>query len=399
MSRSGGARNKEGRLRDRETNPEQRPPTRPGDPERQERGSSPSPPLRRAGGARDNAVFLSPTTRRIPKTAGRKRTGALSEAPLPPPSAVSRHTYRLLLAYDGTAYRGWQSQANARTVQGTLLRAAEDLFASAVDIQGAGRTDAGVHALGQTAHLKADKDLPAGVVRAGLNDRLPSNIHVRDVRKEAADFHARHDARARSYLYLLSRERTAFGKRYVWWVRDALDVSAMSRAAERFVGFHDFASFADRRRDASASALVDIRAAEVYAAGSLVILRFLGSHFLWKMVRRMAGILVEIGRGALPERDLPRLLSEPSDLPARCTAPPSGLFLEQVLYEGDGLRPLNLPLLFVATARGDSGPSGLAPRPEPLAGLPRSRPCGKKKRLPSPAASRGGEGCSARKRL
>ena len=150
---------------------------------------------------------------------------------------------------------------------------------------------------------------------------------------------------------------------------------------------------------AELSSVVQKPTAEVYAAGSLVILRFLGSHFLWKMVRRMAGILVEIGRGALPERDLPRLLSEPSDLPARCTAPPSGLFLEQVLYKGDGLRPLNLPLLFVATARGDSGPSGLAPRPEPLAGLPRSRPCGKKKRRPSPAASRGGEGCSARKRL
>ena len=164
--------------------------------------------------------------------------------------------YRLTIEYDGTGYSGWQTQKNARSVQGTLIRAAEQLFGGAVDVQGAGRTDAGVHALAQVAHLEAAETLAPRKILQGLNDRLPSNINVLGVEKAEARFHARHHALARTYLYLVSTRRTAFGKRYVWWVRDALNVEKMRAACRLFEGFHDFASFADRRLDREASKVI-----------------------------------------------------------------------------------------------------------------------------------------------
>ena len=257
----------------------------------------------------------------------------------------SCYKYKLTLEYDGTGYSGWQVQKNARSIQGTLIDAARELFGTEVEVQGAGRTDAGVHALAQVAHLDAPRRLPLQRLLHGLNDLLPAPINVLKVEEAPADFHARHMALGRSYLYLISRSRTAFGKRYVWWVKDALDLGRMEVAAEIFRGFHDFASFADKRIDKHLSTEVKIDRAEVVASGELIAFRIVGSHFLWKMVRRLAGILVEAGRGTLSPAEVERMLTNASEIPARCTAPPSGLFLAQVLYEGDRLGPLSLPSL------------------------------------------------------
>ena len=253
--------------------------------------------------------------------------------------------YKLTLEYDGTGYSGWQVQKNARSVQGTLIDAARELFGTEVEVQGAGRTDAGVHALAQVAHLDAPRRLPPQRLLHGLNDLLPAPINILKVEEAPAGFHARHMARGRSYLYLISRSRTAFGKRYVWWVKDALDLGRMEVAAEIFRGFHDFTSFADKRIDKHLSTEVKIDRTEVVSRGELIVFRIVGSHFLWKMVRRLAGILVEAGRGTLSPAEVERMLTNASELPARCTAPPSGLFLAQVLYEGDRLGPLSLPSL------------------------------------------------------
>ena len=155
--------------------------------------------------------------------------------------------YQLTLEYDGSGYRGWQIQENARSVQGTLLTAATELFGAEVDIQGAGRTDAGVHALGQVAHLTVKKALPPPRIKAGLNDLLPAGLNILRVEQVPGAWHARHDAVSRSYIYIVSRTRTAFGKRYVWWVKDPLDAEKMKEACRLFAGFHDFASFVDRR--------------------------------------------------------------------------------------------------------------------------------------------------------
>ncbi len=134
------------------------------------------------------------------------------------------HKYKITLEYDGTSYRGWQSQKNARSVQETLMHAAGKLFGEEVEIQGAGRTDAGVHALAQVAHVGTTKTMPVRKIREGLNDLLPSNINILDVEEVPDSFHARHYAVGRSYIYIISKQRTAFGIRYVWWVRDRLDV-------------------------------------------------------------------------------------------------------------------------------------------------------------------------------
>ena len=260
-------------------------------------------------------------------------------------AAPSSCKYKLTLEYDGTGYSGWQVQKNARSIQGILIDAARKLFGGDVEIQGAGRTDAGVHALAQVAHLDAPHRLPPQKILYGLNDLLPAPINVLRVEEAPAGFHARHMARGRSYLYLISRCRTAFGKRYVWWVKDDLDPGRMHAAAGIFRGFHDFTSFADKRIDKHLSTEVKIDRTDLETWGDLIVFRIVGSHFLWKMVRRLAGILVEAGRGTLSPAEVERMLTDASELPARCTAPPSGLFLAQVLYEEDRLGPLSLPPL------------------------------------------------------
>ncbi len=251
--------------------------------------------------------------------------------------------YKMIIEYDGTGYSGWQSQTNARSIQGTLIETAGRVLGCRVDIQGSGRTDAGVHALGQAAHLEVPRRISVRSIREKLNDELPSNINILSIEEAKPDFHARHHAKSRSYLYIVSKKRTAFGKRYVWWLKDALDVNRMKAVMDLFQGFHDFSSFADKRMDKNASPLVQIDSAALEAFGQLLLLRFTGSHFLWRMVRRMVGVAVEAGRGKLSVREIESMLREQSESPARFTAPPSGLFLEQVLYEGDHLRPFQPP--------------------------------------------------------
>ncbi|MGH9941733.1 MAG: tRNA pseudouridine(38-40) synthase TruA [Pyrinomonadaceae bacterium] len=251
-------------------------------------------------------------------------------------------TWRLEIEYDGTRYAGWQRQPHARTVQGELLRAAEGFLKSPVEIGGSGRTDAGVHALCQVAHLRIKsapkKNLSPRQLQFGLNDGLAHDVNVLAARSVAANFHARHDAVSRHYLYQISTRRTAFGKPYVWWVRDRLNVAAMSAAGELFAGRHDFRSFCESP-ETQTSTIVEVETARVTIDGDLILFRVGASHFLWKMVRRIVGALVEVGRGNLNAAGVSRLLESYSNQPAAWTAPPSGLFLERVLYRGDELAP------------------------------------------------------------
>ena len=257
---------------------------------------------------------------------------------------MALYKYKIVLEYDGTHYHGWQTQKNARSVQETLIKAAQSFLEGPVKIQGAGRTDAGVHALEQTAHLESPKKIHPGLLRTGLNDRLPSSINILRVENAPVRFHARHHALSRSYLYLISRRRTAFGKRYVWWVKDRLDRGKMKQTLDVFHGFHDFASFADKRMDRDSSTRVNLEGLWLREFDNLIIIRIVGSHFLWKMVRRIVGVTVEAGRGNFTQRDIEKMLKAYSEIPARFTAPPSGLFLEKVLYKGDGLPPIIPPL-------------------------------------------------------
>jgi len=241
-------------------------------------------------------------------------------------------TWKLTLEYDGTRYRGWQSQKNTdRTVQGVLLRAARELFQGPVTIGGSGRTDAGVHALGQVAHLKVSSNLSGRDILWELNDRIPFDVNVLEAVPAAPRFDARHDALSRTYLYRISRRRTALEKRFVWWVKDRLNASAMARAAGLFAGRHDFASFCENP-EGRESTIVVVEESEIAEEDHEIHYRVRASHFLWKMVRRVVGTLVEVGRGHLAPAGVADLLAKRSNAPAGWTAPPSGLFLESVKY-------------------------------------------------------------------
>jgi len=157
-------------------------------------------------------------------------------------------------------------------------------------------------------------------------------------------FHARHSAVSRSYLYLIATRRTAFGKKYVWWIKDSLHIGKMRQALKVFEGFHDFSSFADKRMEKGASTTVQLESAQLMEFENIIAVRLVASHFLWKMARRIVGMTVEVGRGRQTAEYLAGMLRSFSDVPARHTAPPSGLFLEKVLYEGDRLPDIQPPV-------------------------------------------------------
>ena len=263
--------------------------------------------------------------------------------------------FKILLEYNGTRYSGWQkqpNQADTKTIQGTLIKVIKKIFAGTkgktkfIDLQGSGRTDAGVHALEQVAHLECETILAPEILKLKINDELPSDINILGIEKAPDKFHARHDAKSRQYLYVISKRRTAFEKRYVWWIKDKLDVTKMKEAAVLFKGMRDFKSFSDKSgEDKSTKSLVE--SIEVTDDTEKIYIRIKASHFLWKMVRRIVGTLVEVGRGNVTDTDIKELLNVTSSTlpsparrgvggevfnPAEYTAPPSGLFLEKVYY-------------------------------------------------------------------
>ena len=306
-------------------------------------------------------------------------------------------TYRLDLEYLGTRYHGWQEQKNARSVAGELRAAIEGAGQHVVELVGSGRTDSGVHALRQTAHLRLSARVDAEGLRREVNDRLPHDVHVLALDLAADAFHARHSAVARSYLYQVSRRRSGLAKRGVWWVRETVDLERMATAAATIVGRHDFARFCERPAE-QGSTLVVVSEAEVQAAGDLVLVRLVASHFLWKMVRRLVGTLVRVGTGELDGAAFARLLAAgaeaPNFEPARHTAPASGLFLERVLYPGEPPLPPLGPAQPVSSAElaggmlflGRSAEPGRRGKPGP--GAPPGRSRGRVERMRRRAADR-----------
>lgn len=249
-------------------------------------------------------------------------------------------TYRLDLEYEGTRYRGWQEQQNARSVAGELKKAVIAAGGDVVELGGAGRTDAGVHALHQVAHLRLRATVDARRFRLAVNDALPHDVHVLALRQASDRFHARHDAVLRSYLYQIARRRTALAKRSVWWIKRSLDPKQIEKAAACLAGDHDFVNFCERPQDQTSTRVL-VHRAEIVCDGGLVLVRLVASHFLWKMVRRVVGSLVRVGTGEMSELDFVALVrgGKQGGGTAAFTAPPSGLFLERVMYAGDPALP------------------------------------------------------------
>ena len=294
-----------------------------------------------ASSSTTSIVVRSPATPPIFRYHEGKRTRKVSS-----PESQPLKAWKLTLEYDGSRYAGWQEQTNARAVANELRKAAEEILGLRANIMGAGRTDAGVHATGQVAHLKAQTRrsfAPEQLVRL-LNEKLPADIAVLHAVEVPPKFHARHDAIARVYEYRYSIRKTAFDKKYVWWIKQPLSLAPMRLAAGHLPGRHDFSLF--RALDSAGpreSPLVQVHSASVQQSGDLVLFQIEASHFLWRMVRRLAGTLARVGLGQLTPAQFKLLINaqpQPGCDPAEWTAPGAGLFLTQVKYPGDaGSRP------------------------------------------------------------
>lgn len=255
--------------------------------------------------------------------------------------------YKLTIEYDGSRYAGWQMQKGSKSVQGAVIDACKLVFPNEkIELYGAGRTDQGVHALGQVAHLDVNRVIKTQQLMHLLNDNLPSDVVVTEIQQASPKFHARYDAVHRFYLYQISKRPSAFGKKMVWWVKDPLNVETMRQVAKLFTGMKDFKNFAEKS-DEDKSTLVEISNIEIVETGDLILIRVSGSHFLWKQVRRMVGVMVETGRGKLSVKEIEGFFKHPSEIVAKLTAPPAGLYLEKVCYEGDEFPGALMPVLRV----------------------------------------------------
>jgi tRNA pseudouridine38-40 synthase len=290
-------------------------------------------------------------------------------------------TLKLVLAYDGTAYAGWQVQPGQPTVQQALETAWLQVTGETVRVAASGRTDAGVHALGQTVSVDSETQIPAESLRSALNARLPADIAVRSAEDAAPGFHAIRDAVRKRYRYLLydGAVRDVFARQYAWHVFGQLDASAMREAAQALIGTHDFRSFesnwpnkqtsvrtvfelsvergrAEQGRGGAAEAgredsVCEVTAGDVLpeadvlpvalsaaaADERLITIEIEADGFLYNMVRAIVGTLVEVGRGARPITWAAEALAAMDRRAAGPTAPPQGLFLLRVDYdEADG---------------------------------------------------------------
>ncbi|HWB09722.1 MAG TPA: tRNA pseudouridine(38-40) synthase TruA [Pirellulales bacterium] len=244
---------------------------------------------------------------------------------------------KLTLAYDGTAYAGWQVQPGQRTLQGTLEAALAKITRETIRVTASGRTDAGVHALGQVVSFDTDSPLRADVLQRALNAELPDDMAVLAAAEAPAGFHAIRDAVRKRYRYLLHDGPVpdVFRRHLVWHYRQRLDAAAMNRAAQALLGKHDFRSFESGwpQRTSSVRTIFEISVVRGLSADeNLVVLEVEADGFLYNMVRAIVGTLVEVGRGTRPETWPAEVLAAQDRRAAGMTAPPQGLFLLRVEY-------------------------------------------------------------------
>src|SRR5512139_2198420 len=246
--------------------------------------------------------------------------------------------FKLTLEYDGTTYSGWQRQAAHRSIQAEVERAVAAMTQNPATVLGAGRTDAGVHALGQVANFHAETRLTPQVFLKGLNSLLPPDIAVRACDRVPQGFHARFDARSKVYRYhILNREdRGAVGRQYAWFIHRPLDAEAMRAAARTLVGRHDFKAFESTGSPRAHTVRTITRAEwEVDAAERRLRFTVEADGFLRCMVRNIVGTLVAVGLGRTDPAEVEKILLSRDRRRAGATAPPQGLFLVSVEYNED----------------------------------------------------------------
>ncbi len=243
-------------------------------------------------------------------------------------------TFKLIISYDGNAYHGWQRQKSDRTIQAEVEQALNTMTSSHIRIMGSGRTDAGVHAMGQVASFQCDAGLGPEVYYKGLNSLLPDDILILSCDRMQASFHARYDARSKHYQYrILNRELPSLMERnYVWHIKDKLDLAAMQTAAAYLVGRHDFKAFEGTGSPRSTTVREVFRAEILSGAQNRILFDIEADGFLRYMVRNIVGTLVDVGRNKIAAETVDDILDSKDRGRAGATAPARGLFLMEVHY-------------------------------------------------------------------
>jgi len=241
---------------------------------------------------------------------------------------------KLAIEYDGTDYFGWQIQKRKRTVQGEITRALERICAEKIKLIGAARTDSGVHALGQVANFRTrNVRLTTTALLRGLNSLLPSDIVIKNVKLVGDSFHSRYSAKSKVYRYRILQQPfpSPFERRFSWHIREVLDWKRIRQASQYFIGKHDFASFSVRSswKKSRQCTVIDFK---IRKNGNLYILQIGADFFLYRMVRRIVGALIEVGRGNINVEYIRALLQGKASVLSALTAPAPGLFLMKVKY-------------------------------------------------------------------
>lgn len=244
--------------------------------------------------------------------------------------------YKIILAYDGTSYCGWQIQPNGTTIQEVLQNKLGIILRMPIEVVGASRTDSGVHALNQTAHFSYSEELNSFRFLAAINGVLPNDIRVRSLEQVSDDFHARYSAQNKLYHYHinLNKFQDPFRKLYSWHFPEKVDISLLEEASAHFIGTRDFTSFANEP-GAGASArnpIRTLRSLQIIQDGDGLRLEFEGDSFLYKMVRNITGTLIEVAKGKRNVSEIPDILAAKDRRQAGRAAPPHGLFLARIDY-------------------------------------------------------------------
>lgn len=242
--------------------------------------------------------------------------------------------YRMVLEYDGSRYDGWQKQGNSsQTIQGKIEGVLERMAGVPVEIHGSGRTDAGVHALAQTANFHADVSMSEKEIKDYLNKYLPEDIGVKSVEQASDRFHSRLNGIEKTYLYRIEtgEKKQVFERKYIYGLFQPLNVKEMERAASFLIGEKDFKSFCSNKKLKKSSVRI-LKSIEFKQEGSKLFIRYTGNGFLYNMVRILTGTLIEVGLGQRRAEEMKEILEAKERSGAGFTAPPEGLFLEKVYY-------------------------------------------------------------------
>jgi len=243
-------------------------------------------------------------------------------------------TIKLVIEYEGTHYLGWQVQPNGQTIQGVIQDCLKRLTGEPLQLIGSGRTDAGVHALGQVAHFKTESRMDANTFQRALNSLLPKDIVIRRAEEVEAEFHARRSAKSKVYEYRILNRTTppAIDRQYIWYIPQKLNLDEMKKATHSLVGEHDFSAFRSVGSSARSSVRNILQADWKRGKGGLLRFEIEATGFLKQMVRAIVGTLVEVGRGKISVQDFKRILDSKDRKEAGPTAPAHGLFLNEVKY-------------------------------------------------------------------